>query len=116
MKLLSIGLGLSEEFTLPAGDPKNQDRTQIKIIVSDLFGAAMEPQRMEIKVNATLLNGVLHTFYHSSVFTFNLYYVFTFRTFVVIYIVNLMLVIYFLYIFYIYIYENIIQVNGSSSL
>jgi len=44
-------LGLSEEFTLPAGDPKNQDRVQIKIVVTDLFGAGMDPYRMELKVN-----------------------------------------------------------------
>ena len=44
------GLGLSEEFTLPAGNPERNDNLMIRVIVSDLFGAAMEPILFEVRV------------------------------------------------------------------
>ena len=45
------GLGLSEEFQLPAGNPDRNDKVKIKITVSDLFGAAMDPFYLEIAVS-----------------------------------------------------------------
>ena len=48
------GLGLSEEFQLPAGNPDRGNKVKVRVTVSDLFGAAMEPFFLEISVGAII--------------------------------------------------------------